>query len=281
MSSSIKVGSVEIVSVSDAVAPDPLAMFFPGVSPEQWEPFQKLWPDAFDGPTMLRSNYGCFLIRSGGRSIFVDTGLGPNPPRYRPGNLPMDLKLKGIEPVEVDTVFITHAHFDHIGWNLDPGSGKPFFPRARYLLSRVEWELMAQYEEGVVRLGLPRYLDGTIRPLESLGVLDLVDGEQALDANVTAIATPGHTPGHMSVLVSSDREKAVIGGDVLIHPAQITQPEWQPVVDRDKERAVATRLALIDRLEAEGMTIAAGHFPAPGFGAVVRIEGRRYWQARQ
>jgi glyoxylase-like metal-dependent hydrolase (beta-lactamase superfamily II) len=123
------------------------------------------------------------------------------------------------------------------------------------------------------------HIPSTVTPLESLGVLDLLAGEKALTDEVTAFLTPGHTPGHMSLLISSEGEKALITGDAMGHVAQVTEPGWCEVFDSDQQLAQRTRENLLDRIEADGMKIAAGHFPAPGFGKIVRLEGKRYWQA--
>jgi glyoxylase-like metal-dependent hydrolase (beta-lactamase superfamily II) len=116
--------------------------------------------------------------------------------------------------------------------------------------------------------------------LESFDAVNLLEGETALTDEVTAIATPGHTPGHMSLLVSSGGQKACLTGDAIVHPAQITEPDWAPRMDFEPDVASQTRHALLERFEAEGLTVVACHFPRPGFGQVVRLEGRRYWQAR-
>ena len=116
-------------------------------------------------------------------------------------------------------------------------------------------------------------------PLEGLGVLNFIDDEFALTPELTAFATPGHSPGHMSVLVSSAGEKAIILGDVLLHPAQVSEPDWSSRMDMDKEVASETRQRILDRVEAEAMTMAAGHIRETPFGQLVRIEGRRYWES--
>jgi hypothetical protein len=82
----------------------------------------------------------------------------------------------------------------------------------------------------------------------------------------------------MSVLITSGDARAMLLGDVVIHPAQVTEPDWNAMFDMDGDVAGQTRRLMLDRIEAEGMTVAARHFPEPGFGRLVRLEGRRYWQ---
>ena len=121
-------------------------------------------------------------------------------------------------------------------------------------------------------------MDLYVEPLVDLGVFDAVPGDTDLTSEVKAIHTPGHTPGHMSVQVSSQGERALIQGDVLIHPAQVTEDDWNSIFDFDHERATATRRKLLDDVEESGTTVVSCHFPAPGFGRVVRYQARRYWQ---
>src|SRR5262249_32872269 len=110
-------------------------------------------------------------------------------------------------------------------------------------------------------------------------VLDLADGERSLTEEVTALHTPGHTPGSMSLLIASGGERAIIVGDAIAHPAQVEHPDWGFAFDFDGETALRTRDQLLDRIEAGGRPFAPCHFPEPGFGRVVRLDGRRIWQA--
>jgi glyoxylase-like metal-dependent hydrolase (beta-lactamase superfamily II) len=83
----------------------------------------------------------------------------------------------------------------------------------------------------------------------------------------------------MSIMIDSQGEKALVLGDALHNPVQIEHTDWVSRADIDPEQTRITRHSLVDRLEQEGILVAAGHFPAPGFGKMVRLAGRRYWQA--
>jgi glyoxylase-like metal-dependent hydrolase (beta-lactamase superfamily II) len=122
------------------------------------------------------------------------------------------------------------------------------------------------------------YVRKAMSSLEDLGVLRLMDGEEALAEELTAIPTPGHSPGHASLLVSSGGEQALVLGDVISHPAQATETTWNIAFDVDKERAAFTRTQLLDWLEADGIPVAAGHIPGTGFGRVVREGDGLYWK---
>jgi glyoxylase-like metal-dependent hydrolase (beta-lactamase superfamily II) len=193
-----------------------------------------------------------------------------------PGRLLAELRACETTPDQIDIVFLTHSHPDHVGWNFAE-DGSPLFPKARYVLSEKEWDFVEQRIASNAPLAgaMQRYL----APLGKLPNLELLQGETSLTDSVTAIETPGHTPGHMSLIIASLGEKACITGDAIVHPALVTNPHWSVRMDFESVLAVQTRNSLVDRLEAEGIKLVGCHFPNPGYGQVIRIEGRRYWQA--
>ena len=280
----LTVGNVEILSLNDHEATLPLSDVFPEVPAEAWAPYLERYPNGFRGDHLL-AHFECYLIRSEGQTILVDTGLGgtaTNPHSLEAmvggaeGRLLQELEAAGVSPADIDTVFFSHLHFDHVGWNLTHESGAPAratFPNARYVAHRADWEIFQRPE--VLEL-FPPHWDQTLGPLQDLGVLDLLDGEHALTGDVTAIPTPGHTPGSMSLAVVSGGQRAYILGDVFHGPAQVTETSWKFSFDMDGDQGVATRTAIVERAEAENAIMAICHHG--GFGRVVRAEGRRYWQ---
>ena len=285
----ITVGSVQISHLYDLVVDFPLTLdqLFPSVPAEAWEPYRRAYPDLFGPGNAWRYHAGCYLLRSRGRTILVDTGVGPSSLGMATwvgtdGQLPDRLRAAGASPEEVETVVFTHLHPDHVGWNLqeDGGQYRPTFPRARYVAHRADWDTFRRPEVQQALEGVAgRFVEQTLAPLESLGVLELADGERVLTEEVTALHTPGHTPGSMSLLIASGGERAILVGDAIAHPAQVEHPDWGFAFDFDSETALRTRNQLLDRIEAEGLVVSACHFPEPGFGRVVRLEGRRTWQA--
>jgi glyoxylase-like metal-dependent hydrolase (beta-lactamase superfamily II) len=287
--SKLSVGNVEVLALTDGEGdfPFPLSQLFPSVSAQDWVPFRQRYPELFSGPDTWRNHYGCYVLRSQGRTILVDTGIGSkttNPGMINTlaggvdGRLIAELQAAGVRPEDVETVFFTHLHPDHVGWNLVQGGANPraTFPRARYVMHQADWEAFKRPE---VQASFPfTFWEETLGPLETLGVLELLAGERALTSEITAIPTPGHTPGHMSLALVSGGQRALIMGDVAIHPAQVTEPSWSVLFDMDQALAARVRQQFLDRVEAEGATLVACHFPAPGFGRLVRLEGRRYWQ---
>ncbi len=133
------VGNVEIAAISDGWLRFPVGNFFPSVPVEEWQPYSR----QLDADGELAFNLGSFLLRSEGKTILVDTGLGERVPEKwdaEAGSLLKDMREKGLRPDEVDIVAITHLHIDHVGWNLiwDEGRCRPTFPNARYWIPKLD-----------------------------------------------------------------------------------------------------------------------------------------------
>ncbi len=276
MANQLKVGNVEIKFVLDMIPPprDP-SMMFPTTDAPDWEPYH----DALEN-CQLQLYYGHFYLRSQGQTIMVDTGMGPGPHPtrdHRTGDMLNQLKISGVNPEDVDLVLMTHLHIDHVGWNLDYTNGepKPYFPNARYLAPRLDWE---HFKKPEFAADAP-WVAHSVIPLEGMGLLDLIDDGHVVNDEVTAISTPGHTPGHMVFDITSQGEKAMVVGDLLHSKVQVIRPEWTAGVDTDKEASQRNRRMILDRAESEDIVIAAGHFhPDDHIGKVVQMEGKRYWQ---
>jgi glyoxylase-like metal-dependent hydrolase (beta-lactamase superfamily II) len=278
---SVPVGAVQLIAVCDVVGDYPVALdlAFRGVERAAWEPYRRRFPEVFNGPDRWRLRDWCFVVRARDRVVLVDTGVGPaGTPGAEwigtAGRLPQQLASAGVEPGEIDVVLLTHLHLDHVGWNLawDGDRARPRFPQARYLIQRADWHLFATEGDDNDRAAFEQ----CVRPLQDLGVLELIDGDRVLDGELTVLHTPGHTPGSQSLLVASGADAVLLWGDVANHPAQISEPAWCSNGDSQPEQARETRQSLLDRVEADRLWLAPTHFPEP-FGTVVRDEGGRYW----
>ena len=278
----MQVGNAEILALSDMNMGmgAPMEELWPKVPPDAWKAYAELYPDAFDGDGM-RLEVACYLVRSQGKTVLIDTGFGPGPVSAiggRRGELMLDLATRGVTADDVDIVFLSHLHLDHVGWNtIRRGDGwVPTFPNARYVCHEADLEHFRKEE--VQAAQTYRFMYMFVDPLDEQGLLDTVSGDFDITDEVKAVHTPGHTPGHMSVLVTSGGQRANIQGDVLIHPAQVTEEDWNSRFDVDWDTATATRRKLLDQVEAEGDVVVSCHFPLPGFGRVIRSQGKRYWQ---
>jgi glyoxylase-like metal-dependent hydrolase (beta-lactamase superfamily II) len=258
-----RVGNVEIVSLFD--------VYF-GFDPARVWPGAGAGIDAYRDRLEANGDIGmdclCFLLRADGRTVLVDTGLGPE----SGGVLLDELREAGVRPEEIDEVIFTHLHGDHTGWNMDRATGEPLFTRARYLVPQGDWD------EQTSRAHPAASFTRDIAPLNLMKRMELVGDGYSISPSLTTVHTPGHTPGHLSVAVASDGERGFILGDVVLTTIDVEQPDWSSTFDSDQDVARRTRYAILDRLEAEGALIGAAHLRAPGFGRIARTEGRRYWQ---
>ena len=263
----INVGNVEVLSVKDGFSAkrDPTATF-PESAIDQWREY----PEILDENDQVQSRYGSVVLRSEGKLILVDTGMQT----ATGGDLLNDMRAKGAAPEDIDIVFLTHLHPDHVGWNIDLSSGKPAFPNARYIAPRSDYEYWMQPDV----LAAAEHVQLHVVPLTELKLLDLFDEDYKVTDELITVSTPGHTPGHTSLMIASAGERAFVLGDVAHSPAQAHYTDWNPMFDIQPDISRPTRHRVIDMLESEGTLVSAGHFPDPGFGHFVRLEGRRIWQ---
>ena len=263
---STRVGNVELVALTDGQGDMPPAVVFEESTLDVW---QSEYPDLLDGE-FIHPRFGTTAVRSGGKLIIVDTGLhAPD------GTLISEMGDRGIDPAAVDLVVLTHLHPDHVGWNLTDGS--PTFPNARYIATQADWDFWTSSE--ILESGDHIHVEEQVLPLKDLNIIDLIGNEDYnITDELTAVSTPGHTPGHISIVVSSAGERGYILGDVAHSPAQAHYTDWSPVFDVDPDLSRQTRHAVLDKLEAQGVLVSAGHFPGNGFGRFVREDGRRIWQ---
>ncbi len=255
-----EVGDVAVTALHDGSGPffQPPSKAFPDANADAWRRAVELDPAAngSDGAWMLQ--FRCYLVRSGGRTILVDAGIGPaGSPASGwapvPGRLPDSLGEAGVAPSEVDIVVLSHLHTDHIGWAVTDLA--PHFPNARYVLQRAELDAIDEIN--------PSLADRLIAPLQSADRLELADGDRQLAQDVRAISTPGHTPGHQSVLIASRDSWLLVAADLLVHAVQLVEPRTVYALEMDAELAAATRVRLLAELSQRRGTLATSHLGEP------------------
>jgi glyoxylase-like metal-dependent hydrolase (beta-lactamase superfamily II) len=274
---SVKVGDVEVLAICDVLADFPmtLAETFPDVPEDEWPRFRERYPDAFTDATTWLVHDHCYLLRPPGRTILVDTGIGPLGPGvsgvHRSQGLPAALEDVGVKPEDVDTVVFTHLHFDHVGWNTPQDPTRPFFEKATHLVHRADWDVFSELDDPLNRAAFER----NIRPLEPAGVLELIDGPLELLPGISVVPAPGHTLGHVVVSVNSGDDQVLISGDLVNHPAQLAEPAWREIGDMDVAAAADSRRRIFG--DGDGRTVyAPAHFQEP-FGHVTSERGRYVW----
>lgn len=271
MANTFKIGDLDVLVVSDGMARAPGSVYFPGTTPEQWEP-HKRW---LDHQGNVEFPFSCFLVRSGDRRVLIDTGLGPVKLwTFTGGDLLAELAAAGVSPEEIDTVFVTHLHVDHCGTVALPGGDglRATFPNATYRWSSVEDTFWRTTRPPMTDFDFDAMFASVATRFEP------ADDGAVLAPGINVIPTPGHTPGHAGVVLSSGAERAFILGDTISCPAQLEQPEWSGMGDLDPKLARRTQEAVLREAEGSGALVGAAHFPGLTFGRVLRGEGRRYWQ---
>ncbi|PZF87501.1 MBL fold metallo-hydrolase, partial [Micromonospora deserti] len=248
-------GSITVTALTDAEGPffQPREEAFPDATPERWREADRRDPTSVtaDGGWWLR--FRSFALRNGdGPVTLVDAGIGPTGSPASswapvPGRLPAELAVAGIDPADVRTVVLTHLHTDHVGWAVTGTPGQPYFPNADYLLQRAELAALETINPGL-RAGL-------VAPLRAAGQLREVDGDTDLTPGIRVLSTPGHTPGHQSVLLDAGDERLLVTGDLLVHAVQLVDPELAYAHEVDPTTARRSRIALLRDLAAQTPTV--------------------------
>ena len=277
-----KVGAVTITRIVEMelpVAYDERRPFLKEAQPEALKATPWLYPHFVTEEGHLRLSIHALLVDAPGLRLVVDTCVGNDRPRKFIGGRPLatpfleHLAEAGWSRDGVDAVVCTHLHVDHVGWNtmLEDGRWVPTFPKARYLIGRAEydyWSAEGDDEQQVI-------LSDSVRPVFDAGLADLVEMDHRLSAEIALMPTPGHTPGHVSVAIDSQGERAVITGDAMHHPCQIAHPDWSPPFDTDQTAAEVTRRALLEKVADQPILVIGTHFAAPTAGHVKR-DGAAY-----
>ena len=213
------------------------------------------------------------LVRTPSDLILIDVGAGPH---FMPtaGKLAENMEGAGIDRKAVTKVVITHAHPDHLWGMLDDFDSAPMFPNASYYIPSAEWNFWMA-DDVVSRLPEDRqnFGPGAQRNLSRIrDNLRTIEPGHDIAAGIRTIDTSGHTPGHISVELSSGNARVIVLADALTHPTiSFAHPEWMPAGDHyDADRAVATRKRLLDRLATDRTRVIGYHFPFPGIGLVER-----------
>jgi len=234
-----------------------------------------LSPHFVDERGEARLSIHALVIETPDRRILVDTCVGNDKDlefiaewHRRTGPFLEDLADAGFPRESLDTVLCTHLHVDHVGWNTMNVDGQwlPTFPAARYWVARKEWEHWRQQEDAFSKTVMSQ----SVLPVWDAGLVDLVAVDQRVSDEVWLEPTPGHTPGHVSVCVSSRGENAVITGDMIHHPCQFAHPEWGCGADTDGAQAIASRNDFCERYAGTPTLVIGTHFAGPTAGRLVR-----------
>ena len=243
-----------------------------------------LSPRFVDKNSRAKAVVQAFAIEAGDLRILVDPGVGDNKPRpsvpawsgMRSGFLER-LTAIGFAPDSVDVVLLTHLHLDHVGWLTRLGDDArwiPTFSRARHLLVGNELDHWLGRPTGLSPDDIAA-IDDSVRPVVNSGLVDRVGPTSVVASGISLLPSHGHTPGHVSVLIESGDDSAIITGDAIHHPAQLAHPEWGSTSDSDSTAAHQSRIDLLERCVSTRALLIGSHFAEPSAGLIVR-DGSAY-----
>jgi glyoxylase-like metal-dependent hydrolase (beta-lactamase superfamily II) len=265
---------IEAVTETEIVAPAETFIRRPDVD---LAPYRS-WLAPFLTPEgHIRMIVQAMLLSVDGLRIVVDTCVGNGKhygalvPAFNDLDTPFLEKLTaaGFAPDTVDLVVCTHLHTDHVGWNtvLVDGEWVPTFARARYIFSRADVDHWRHAGDTF------NAFSTSVQPLLARGLVDEIEPTHQVSASMSLIATPGHTPGHVSVQIDSNGSQALITGDLAHSPVQLVRPEWSSVADVDPDEAQRTREQLRAQVGNRDVLIVGTHFPTPTVGRLVTDAG--------
>jgi glyoxylase-like metal-dependent hydrolase (beta-lactamase superfamily II) len=283
---SFLIGDVEVLRIVEWQGPyAPVTDLVPGCGPRVWDaPAAQLVPDHVEaGGDRAVVALQTWVLRTGGRTVLVDTGVGndrerPGSPFFhrRQGDFLDRLERAGVRPEDVDVVVNTHLHADHVGWNTRDADGAwvPTFPHARYLLPAADdhhFGPAGGYAGG--RRPMDRLIyEDSVAPVHRAGQAVVWEDTYRIDEHLVLEPAPGHTPGSAVLRVDSRGERAVFVGDLLHSPVQILRPECSSCFCLDPAQAARTRHRVLRRAAEERALVVPAHFG--GAGAVeVRENG--------
>ena len=271
-----RIGEVTVTKIVELEVTGGSRFILPQATYEEILPIAWLQPDFADERGRLKMSIHALVVEAPSRRIIVDTCLGNDKENRRiptwnklQTSFLADLAAAGYARETIDTVVCTHLHVDHVGWNtmLVDGRWVPTFPKARYLMGRVEY---APWTSQLEREDMTAVLADSVTPVWDVDLVDLVETDHRVCDEISLVPTAGHTPGHVSVRIASCGEEALITGDFMHHPCQIARPEWSSTADSDPAEARRTREAMLTGLAGTPTLVIGTHFAGRTAGHVAR-----------
>ena len=268
----LRVGDIDVLVISDGVLPITATTMATNVAPAEYSAWLK---DMFLPPEILDWPLNVAVVRSAGKTILIDSGLGTEFPDFpRAGQLGVRLSAAGIDPSTVTDVVLTHLHMDHIGGLLVDGLRARLRPDLRVHLATAEAEFWAapDFTHTVMQAAIPPVLRRTAAQFLDLyrGQLRPFEDEYEVAPGVLLRRTGGHTPGHSIVRIESRGEALTFAGDAVFQPG-FDNPQWQNGFEHDPEEAARVRVGLLTDLAVSGEQLVATHLPFPSVCHVAAV----------
>ena len=276
-----KVGDVTITKITEIVYPE-FSEVLPTATPDVVKKVQWLFPHFVTPEGKLTLSIHSLIVDTPTAKLVVDTCIGNDrnrDPMAIMSNLATsyleDMRAAGYPPESINYVLCTHLHLDHVGWNTRLVNGKwvPTFPKASYLMEKKELDFYGNIDPNTKEDFMQvqrRVYDDSIKPVFDAGLAKTVEGAAQICEGVRLLPTPGHTPGHCSVIIESKGASAMITGDFIHHPIQFNDPGLATPFDVDNNAAIATRRRVFAQYADTPTLIIGTHFAGPTAGKLVR-----------
>ena len=261
-----KIGDVTVTKIVEIESVGRTKFVLPQATPEEILKLSWLAPHFADEEGRLKMSIHSLVVETPRQRILVDTGIGNDKqgrgiPVWNGLSTPYleRLAAAGYPAKTIDTVFCTHLHVDHVGWNtrLVDGAWVPTFEKARYLFGQTEYDYWKAHRDNPFEAAV---FDDSVKPIVDAGLADFLRSGDRICKEVSVFPTPGHSPGHMSVLIRSQGEEAVLTGDVAHHPCQMAHLDWASTFDSDPVQSTHTRRELFSDLASKPTLVIGGHF---------------------
>ena len=279
-SQKFSIGDVAVTRIIEREGPwhDPLHMY-PNATTEDVERHLASLPSfaADSASGMINLTFQSFLLQTPQHNILIDTCVGEHEDRREGLLYPKDrwraeFTAAGVTFEDIDYVFCTHMHVDHVGWNtrLENGRWVPTFPKAKYIFGRKEFEHWQQWHKENGRPASGPAFEDSVLPIVEAGRAVLVEDDYELNNLIHLSPAFGHTPGQCCANLKSAGKSAMFSGDAFHHPLQVYEPGWSSIHCSDRDASAATRLRINQQLADTDTLLIPAHFPGTTAGHVIR-----------
>lgn len=279
-----QIGKIKITRIQEVVFPE-FSDVIPAVTKELVKEIKWLFPHFVTADGHLSLSIHSLIVETPTHKLVVDTCIGDGRDRMPMEGMHMlstnymrDMQSEGYQPEDIDFVLCTHLHVDHVGWNTRLVDGKwvPTFPNAKYIMDKKDLDFWGSIDADtdIDFMQVQRQVfEDSLMPVINAGLAQPVDAPSIICEGVRLISTPGHTPGHVSVVLESEGQTGLITGDFIHHPIQFHDPALVSPFDVDNEMAIETRRRIFGEYADTPTLIIGTHFAGPTAGTLVTENG--------
>ncbi|MGY8843627.1 MAG: MBL fold metallo-hydrolase [Gammaproteobacteria bacterium] len=279
-----QIGKIKVTRIQELVFPE-FSDVIPAVTKELVKEIKWLFPHFVTADGHLSLSIHSLIVETPTHKLVVDTCIGDGRDRMPMEGMHMlstnymrDMQAEGYQPEDMDFVLCTHLHVDHVGWNTRLVDGKwvPTFPNAKYIMDKKDLDFWGSIDADtdIDFMQVQRQVfEDSLMPVINAGLAQPVDAPSIICEGVRLISTPGHTPGHVSVVLESEGQTGLITGDFIHHPIQFHDPALVSPFDVDNEMAIETRRRIFGEYADTPTLIIGTHFAGPTAGTLVTENG--------